>query len=43
MLDAHQVTEQVFIESLARYYSRGGNIMMSKSCSSQLFNDSKII
>ena len=39
---AHHLTEQIFIEPLARYYSSAGNTMRNTSSGSQLFNDLKI-
>ena len=42
MLNAYQLTEEIFMEPLARYYSRGGNTMMNKSSNSQLFGDLKL-
>lgn len=37
------ITEQIFIEPLAKYYSRSGNTMMNKTSNSQLFNNLKIV
>lgn len=42
MLNAYQLIEEIFIEPLARYYSRGGNTMMNKNSNSQLFGNLKL-
>lgn len=37
------IAEQIFIEPLAKYYSRAGNTMMNKTSNSQLFSNLKIV